>query len=75
MRDGGAEEFRGDSTVGPRPKLKQRSIAPTPHRLVVVMQSSPLYKEVDRNGETNSPRGLAIWSPPNRLVRKVVRKA
>jgi len=40
------------------------SPAPTSHRLNVVVRSPSLYREVGRNGETTTPRGLIIRSPP-----------
>jgi len=38
-----------------------------PASSIMVVQSPPLLREVDRNGETNSPKGVTIWSLPNRL--------
>jgi len=41
--------------------------APTFWRLIVVVRSPPLYREVGRNGKTDFPRCLTIWLSLNFL--------
>jgi len=64
------KEFRGNPTVGPRLKVwtkDQKWKKQSYRRLIVVVHSPPLYREVGRNGEANFPKGPTIQSPRNRL--------
>jgi len=43
--------------------LEANRIAPTSCRLIVVVQSPPLYQKVSCDGKANSPRGPTIQLP------------